>query len=134
MKYLNELPSTPSYIYLASPYSGTDFEQQLRYQHVLFAVKHIVDSGFAVYSPIVHCHELAMTYGMPRDATYWELVNSVFIAQASEVWVLMIHGWEESKGITGEQYLARKLEKPIRFLYFPPDFGGLVVMDKEDAG
>jgi len=130
VKQLRDLPTPDSYIYLASPYSGTDFEQELRYEHVKLAVKFMVEEKLAVYSPILHCHDLARTYKLPTDATYWELVNSGFINNCSELWVLMLPGWEESRGIELELQYARLLEKPVRFVYLPPTFDQLLVNEQ----
>ena len=130
MKQLRDLPTPDSYIYLASPYSGTDFEQELRYSHVKLAVKFAIEEHLAVYSPILHSHDLAKTYQLPGDAAYWELVNSGFINNCSEVWVLMMTGWEESRGVELEIQYARLLEKPVRFVYLPPTFDQLLVNEQ----
>ena len=130
MKQLRDLSTPDSYIYLASPYSGTDFGQELRYEHVKLAVKFAIEEHLAVYSPILHSHDLTKTYQLPGDAAYWELVNSGFINNCSELWVLMLPGWEESRGIELELQYARLLEKPVRFVYLPPTFDQLLVNEQ----
>ena len=133
MKNLSEIPYEDGYVYLASPYSGTDFEQQLRYQHTLYATKLIFDESFAVFSPIVHCHELAHSYSLPKDSTFWGLYNSIMLRAASEVWILMLLGWEHSQGVANERTYAEQLGRPVRYLYFPPEMDRLLVMETEKA-
>ena len=72
--------------------------------------------GVHIYSPIVHCHELAKIADMPRDAGFWERYNFTMLAAAEQLWVLMIAGWLESKGIAGEITEAKRLEIPIIYI------------------
>src|SRR5690606_20505123 len=122
-----------SYIYLASPYSGTSFEQHLRYEYTKLAVAYMASEKLAVYSPIVAWHEVAHSYDLPKDATYWELIDSGFISTCSELWVLMLNGWEESAGIKMERDYADTLGKRIRFAYFPPEFNRLLIMEETEV-
>lgn len=130
MKYLSSIPAPESYIYLASPYSGNTFSQHVRYEYTKYAVYKMIDSRLAVYSPIVSNHDLAISYDLPKDAIFWELVNSLFIQQCSEVWVLMLDGWEQSEGIRLERNYAEAINKPVRFCYFDAEYN-LLVLDEE---
>ena len=106
-----------SYVYLASPYSHPDpFLRELRYLRTMSELSEHLLAGVAVYSPIVHCHELAKIADLPKDAKFWEHYNFVMLAAAQAVWVLMLPGWEESKGIAGEVAEALRLQKPIMYI------------------
>lgn len=118
MIYLSDIPTPSSFIYLASPYSGYDFDRHVRYEYTKYAVAKLVEAHLAVFSPILNFHDLAQSYRLPTDATYWDLVNSAFVQQCSELWVLMLEGWAESAGIKLEREYAEALEKPVRFCYF----------------
>ena len=98
------------YMYLASPYSHPDpFVRETRYLWAMKELTHALKMGIHVYSPIVHCHELAKIADLPRDAKFWELYNFTMLAAAEQLWVLMIPGWQESKGIAGEIEEAKRV-------------------------
>ena len=130
MKFVNELPPPEGFIYLASPYSGNNFEQELRYQHALYTVYYLSTHAFPIYSPIVHYHEAAKLYEMPKDSYHWALINSIMLGAAGEVWVLMLNGWEQSVGVESERNLAINLGKPVRYIYYPSgNYDSLMVME-----
>lgn len=103
------------YTYLASPYSGTEQEQEERYDEVLFVTSVLLSRGIAVYSPIVHCHPMSLAYDMPGDATFWKWFDEIMITQANCFAVLTLTKWELSKGIWAEYNYAKGLGKPIVF-------------------
>ena len=106
--------SEKSYIYLASPYSNSFPEVcHARYIEAMHATAWLLKRGIWVYSPIVHCHEMAREFGLPTDAKYWEAYNHVMISQARELWVLKIDGWQESKGVAEEIAFAKALRKRV---------------------
>ena len=129
MKYLPDIKTPESYIYLASPYSGHPFSQHVRYEYTKYVVFQMIEEKLAVYSPIVHFHDLAHSYEMPKDAIFWDLINGAFVQQCSELWVLMLDGWEESLGIKLERDYADNLGKPTRFVYLNDEFQVLVMED-----
>ena len=129
MKYLADIPTPESYIYLASPYSGHPFSQHVRYEYTKYVVYKMIQETIPVYSPIVSFHDVAHGYEMPKDALAWDLINGAFVQQCSELWVLMLDGWEESAGIKLERDYADNLGKPTRFVYLNPEFQVLVMED-----
>ena len=126
---LSAIPAPDSFIYLASPYSGLEFEQHLRYVYTKLAMKYLAEERLAAYSPIVSWHAVAYSYKLDKSAEYWDLLNGGFVQQCSELWVLMLPGWEESLGIKLERDYAEALGKPVRFAYFPPELNRLLIMD-----
>lgn len=96
--------------YLGSPYSHPD--PYVREQRHLMAMAHVaafLKQGIAVYSPIVHCHELAKVWDMPKEAKFWERYNYTMLAAAEELWVLKLLGWKESVGLQGEIQEAKRI-------------------------
>lgn len=69
--------------------------------------------GVHAYSPIVHCHELAKIAELPKTAEFWEKYNFAMLERADALWVLMLPGWEDSKGCAAEAQEASRLKKPI---------------------
>ena len=110
-----------SYIYIASPYTHKDpnvVEQ--RYLKVMEATAHFLNQGIHVYSPVVHCHELAHRHNLPKDFEFWQDYNFAMLVSAHELWVIMIDGWKESVGVQSEldyglDYLIVKYIDPDTF-------------------
>lgn len=108
------------YIYLASPYSAklpngeVDRErQEHRFRQVMGVVAHFMNKGYHIYSPILHCHELAVHHKLPGDFEFWKEYNKAMIEFADEFWILEIDGWKESKGIAGELEYCRKINMDV---------------------
>jgi hypothetical protein len=90
-------------IYLASPYSNPDLaKMQLRYEVVRDLTAKLLKREIWVYSPIVHCHDLAEHNEMPKSSEFWYNYNVHMMSLAEQLWVLYMEGTEESKGIAGE--------------------------------
>jgi hypothetical protein len=101
-------------IYLASPYSDPNpAVMEARFEAACRAAGKLMNEGHVVYSPIVHCHPIAVRCGLPRDWTYWERFDREMLERASVMYVLKIDGWLESKGIANETKLADDLDVPV---------------------
>lgn len=110
------------YIYIASPYSHPDAEvRHERYSAAQRYLVHLLQERRWAFSPIVHCHDAAMKYDLPRDHEFWLDFDAVLLRRASEMHILCIEGWQESKGIAHERLFARMLELPVRYSVFAPD-------------
>lgn len=103
-------------IYLASPYSGTPDEMESRYLAAEKATAYWLLQGKIIYSPIVHCHELARKYSFPTDFNFWQHYNRGMLRHASELWVLKLSGWTESTGVTAEVNFAQQLDIEVMTL------------------
>jgi len=77
-------------------------------------------AGHVVFSPIAHSHPIAR-FGLPTDWAYWERQDREHLARCDEVVVLLLDGWQESRGVQAEIRLAETLGKPVRYLI--PDGG-----------
>lgn len=103
------------YTYLASPYSGTVDQQNDRYYQVMTATSQLLTSGLAVYSPITHCHHMAVEHKLPGNIEFWHWFDKIMITQSNCFAMLTLPGWEKSSGIRAEYKIAKKLGKPIVF-------------------
>lgn len=111
--------------YLASPYSHPDpAVKQSRYEEVRYATAWYLKNRIWVYSPIVHCHELARAHGMPTDAGFWKELNHVWIDRLDSVVVLMLDGWRGSVGVADEIDYASETGKSLEYAD-PTDLGNL---------
>jgi hypothetical protein len=101
-------------IYLASPYSDPDpAVMEARFDAVCRYAGKLMNEGLVVYSPIAHCHPIAVRTGLPRDWTFWKKFDTEMLAKATEFRVLKLSGWAISKGVEAERQIAREMGIPI---------------------
>ena len=106
-------------IYVASPYTDQDPNiRDARYRAVCKQVAEMLRCGIQTFSPICHSHPL-VEYGVPGDWAFWRDYDLKFLAMCDEVWVLMLDGWRESKGVQAE--IAKALELGKRVVYVEAD-------------
>lgn len=104
-------------IYLASPYSHPDQEiVNERFGKTIKATAKLLLERKIVFSPIVHCHHMAMVYQMPTSAEYWKQYNHGMLLAAKELYVLQLNGWDTSFGVKYEIEVATKLGLPITYV------------------
>ena len=69
------------------------------------------------YSPIVHSHPLNGV--VPELGTAWECWKSIdeeLISRFDELWVLMLDGWQDSRGVAAEVKHAQAEGKPVVYI------------------
>ena len=107
-------------IYLASPYSHPDADvRRDRFERVCVAAGLLLENGHLVYSPIAHSHSIAELSYMATGWVDWSRLDAEMLRRCDRVIVLMIDGWEESKGIMAEVALAEQMG--MRVTYMTPD-------------
>ena len=74
--------------------------------------------GIHVYSPVVSCRPVSVMNNLPHDFAYWAAYDTEMISLCSEVVVLTLRGWEESKGVQAEISIAQVIGKPVRYLNY----------------
>ena len=105
------------YIYLASPYSDPDPKvRHDRFLRVCAEAARIIRAGYVVFSPIAHSHPIALSGNLGLGFCHWEHQAKVMVARADEVWVLMLDGWERSKGVAAEVALAEAFGKAVKYV------------------
>lgn len=104
-------------IYLACPYSSDDPEvMKIRFEAVSRVAASMMLDGKIVYSPVTHGGALGQFGKLPSDFDYWKEHCLSFIGTwADEVHVLMLDGWQESKGVAAEVAWAEYLLMPITY-------------------
>lgn len=116
------------YDYIASPYSHPEPEvMRERFYAAMAFTAWKLKRREAVYSPIVHCHEMAVVEDLPTDFAFWEHYNMQMLVPARALIVLCIDGWEDSVGVKGEIRFAYLLGKPT-FYAHPSNILGYSVM------
>ena len=103
-----------SKIYLACPYTHKDPNVvDMRFEVVTKKAGRLLLEGHIVYSPITHCHPIAMAVKLPTDFNFWKKLNFEFIDWSEEVRVLCIDGWRTSVGVAAEIEYANSQGKPV---------------------
>lgn len=114
---------TSSLIYLAQPYSHPD--PQVRVAR--FKIAECVTAYFLsrhkehILSPIVHCHRIAALYNLPSDFDFWQNYNFATLRTCSELRVMELPGYENSKGLAAELSFAKSHPRSlsVSYLSFP---------------
>jgi hypothetical protein len=111
-----------AFIYLASPYSHPDPEvRHQRFEAVNSAAAALMKKGYVIFSPISHSHIIARDHDLPMEWDFWERIDIQFIRMCKELWVLMLPGWDESKGVKAEIKIASDLNIPIKYVPYVYD-------------
>jgi hypothetical protein len=103
-------------IYLASPYTHPEAsDRQSRFDAACKATTELARCGLVVFSPIVHGHSL-VRIGLPIEWEYWERFDHEYLRRCDWMVVLMLDGWQESRGVQAEINLTSKLDLRIDYL------------------
>lgn len=104
-------------IYLAAPYSSDSQELvKDRMYCVNLAFANLSYKGKIVFSVLSMTHTAATKHGLPGDAVYWTKVNFQFLKNCSELYVLCLPGWAQSKGVQREIKWAKQFHIPITYI------------------
>lgn len=104
-------------MYLASPYThGRQAVVELRYCAVLEESARLLNTGKLVYSPIAHCHELAILHGLPADIDFWREYNFAMIELLPRFGILTLQGYDTSVGVEDERTFAATLGRDIELV------------------
>lgn len=112
--------NTEQRIYLACPYTHTDAGiMQQRQMVATTAANALLRQGKNVFSPI--SHGAAVGKNLPVDFSFWGTSCLSFVeCWATDVFVLMLPGWENSTGVRAEMQAAAERGIPItRILPLP---------------
>lgn len=106
--------------YVACPYSHSDPEVRLRrFNIATAAASHLMSQGRIVYSPLTHCHPIAVAHGLPTDWAYWKQNCTTFLSATQEVVVVKAEGWEQSVGLKAELEIAKEIGIPVTYIDWP---------------
>jgi hypothetical protein len=104
------------FIYLASPYTHPDKqEQHRRFLEAWKATLWLWRQKLPTFSPIVYTHLLTGLQPPPTKAEYQQFDDRI-LAASDIVYVLRLPGWDQSEGVRHEQQLAAQLQKPIHYI------------------
>lgn len=117
-----------TFVYVASPYSGTPEQMDERHEAVREYTAYLHDLEVPSFSPIVHGHSLKPLMRHPgvRTWEYWRRMDFPMVAAAHTVHVLCLEGWRRSVGVTAEIEFARAQGRAVRYVVPLPTSAGLL--------
>lgn len=104
--------------YLACPYTHRERHvMHARYVQIAMIGAELIKAGYWFYCPIVHTHPIAHYGGMPLDDhEIWLPFDRPMMERCDELWIVMMDGWKESRGIQHEITIFQEMGKPIKYL------------------
>lgn len=107
-----------NYVYLASPYSHPMLSVRVaRFMEAQKAVVFFFHQDIAIYSPIVHWHNISVNHELPMELEHWKVQNDAMLLSCNVVAFLHIKGLHESKGVRYEYKRAEDAGKLIWDVY-----------------
>lgn len=107
-------------IYIASPYTQQEGEHSTivysRYEAVTDYCTYLMHYGEIFYAPITFTHNWAIAQNLPTDANFWGAFNTHYMNLCDELHVLMLPGWETSKGVQHEIKFFTDRGRPIKYI------------------
>ncbi len=105
-------------IFISSPYSHQEqLVRQKRYEAVSNYAAKLIKDGEVAFSPITYGHIIVeFDNTLPTDWLFWEKFCFDFLRYSASMHVLMLDGWEASKGVDTEITMAKLLNIPITYV------------------
>ena len=107
------------FVYLASPYTPhADESIKARVDAACAKAAAMMVEGEAVFSPIAHSHYVAqfLPEGVALDHAFWMHQDLAILRHAKKLVVMMLPGWDKSKGIEREVEAAYAADIPVEFV------------------
>lgn len=124
---LARIAHLPGFVYVASPYTKYSGGIDKAFDEAAMLTAELVKGGMSVYSPISHCHPIAMAGGIdPLDWELWMKQCDAMMKAAVACVVLKMDGWQESKGVAMEIAYFDAADKPVLMVDPRQLLGGIV--------
>lgn len=110
-----------SLIYLASPYSHRlKSIRHRRWRQVTQIGAQLIAEGVHIFGPITESHSYSEANPkIGKGWEFWKTHYELMLSKCDELWVVMLDGWENSKGVQGE--IAYATERGIPITYIKPE-------------
>ena len=80
------------------------------------AAAYLMSEGEIVFSPISHTHPIHLAGSLPGDWQFWEQFDKIYLGYSKKIIVLMLPGWDTSKGVQAEIKIAEEIGIPVEWL------------------
>ena len=106
-----------SFIYIASPYNHPDQAvMQKRHDEVCAYAGMMISRGWCIFSPIAHNVAVLKASDIKPGWQNWQRFDLDMLERAEQLYVFMLDGWQQSKGVRGEMKFAKSNNIPIQFV------------------
>ena len=103
-------------LYLASPYSHQNpIVRHQRYVDVCKAAARYMKAGEVIFCPIAHSCSIEQQFDSMEGFDFWMRQDLPVLARCAKLVVLMLEGWEQSRGVIAEMEFAATHGIPIEF-------------------
>jgi nucleoside 2-deoxyribosyltransferase len=108
----------PGFLYLATPYSRYKRGTFSAFVEACWAAAECLKAGVSVFSPIAHSHPIGSHSALDsQDHEFWlQVVDRPFMEAARGLLVVLMEGWNESRGVREEIEFFAAQGKPIWWL------------------
>ncbi|CAH1658132.1 conserved hypothetical protein [Hyphomicrobiales bacterium] len=114
---LDDLRDLPGFVYLGQPFTMYQHGHRAAAYDGARAAAKLVERGFRVFAPIPHSHRIAEVGNLSQtDHALWEYQDKPFVDAASSLIVLMLPGWDQSRGLAHEIDEFEKARKPVVYV------------------
>lgn len=111
---LEILPAEGGLAYLATPYTNYPEGIEFAFREAARLCAELVKANVAAYSPIAHCHPLAVHGDMdPLDRDFWLGYQRKMMARCDALIVATMKSWDASIGIQYEVEFFAAAGRPI---------------------
>jgi len=94
-------------IYLASPFSHDNpWERERRALEVSELASKLMIKGYPIYCPIMNWWQCAKIQKFPPDFEWWMSLDCHFLSKCDAIFIAMMDGWRDSKGVQCERNFA----------------------------
>lgn len=117
----NGLENIPNgeYWYLATPYTRYHAGIHMAFVDSARVAGDLIAVGVPIFSPIAHTHPIACYADLdPKDHNIWLPADAALMNKAYGLLIVVLDGWDESKGVKHEIEAFQAAGKPI-FLIDP---------------
>ena len=87
-----------------------------RYRAAFNYVGNRTKLGEVIFSPIVYYRPMALEFDLPHTFDFWQHINDIQIKCCESMRILMLDGWNVSKGVTSEIKKAQEYGKIIELV------------------
>jgi hypothetical protein len=113
------------YLYVASPFTLYPLGVERAATVVSANTALLLGAGIPAFSPIAHSWAISCASNLnPLDGKFWMDMDRPLMEAAKGLIVLLMDGWDESKGVAEEMAYFKSVHRPIHFMepgIIPPE-------------
>jgi hypothetical protein len=104
-------------IFVAQPYYHDD--PKIRQERVRLGAQYcgaLLKQGQMCVSPVMLGTAILEHVDLPGDFSFWDKISFELLEKSTVIYVLMLEGWDKSRGVKAEIERARHLGKSVLFI------------------